>query len=70
MGGYRWSGKCELLIDGKCSVYEDRAFICRLFGTSETMQCEHCVPERYLTASETQELVKEYLRLKNEKVPH
>lgn len=30
----------------KCSIYEDRPLICRLFGVVEGMKCEHgCTPE-------------------------
>jgi Fe-S-cluster containining protein len=64
MGGYHWEGKCVLLIDNKCSVYEKRAFICRLFGSSEIMKCPDCTPERYLSKSETTELIKKYVSLK------
>jgi Fe-S-cluster containining protein len=64
MGGYRWDGKCVLLIDNKCSVYENRAFICRLFGSSESMKCPDCTPERYLSESDTAELIRKYVRLK------
>jgi hypothetical protein len=64
MGGYRWDGKCAHLNDDRCGVYENRAFICRLFGTSETMRCPDCTPETFLTKSETQDLVNEYVRLK------
>ena len=66
MGGYRWEGQCVHLKDSRCSVHENRAFICRLFGTSEMMRCEGCVPERYLTESETKELVGAYVRLKDQ----
>lgn len=39
---------CDKLIDGKCSIYEDRPFICRVFGAvkSERMRCPHgCKPK-------------------------
>jgi len=64
MGGYKWDGKCTHLKDNHCTVYENRAFICRLFGTSETMQCDDCIPERYLTQAETKKIVSEYAKLK------
>jgi len=63
MGGYEWKGKCIFLQDNKCTIYERRAFICHLFGTSDTLCCQGCVPERYLSESETKELVKEYVSL-------
>jgi len=64
MGGYEWNGKCVFLVDNHCSIYEKRAFICRLFGASETMKCEGCVAERFLSEGETRELVSEYVRIK------
>ncbi len=63
MGGYEWDGQCVHLKDGKCSVYENRAFVCRIFGTSELMKCEGCTPERYLTEEETGLLVHEYAKI-------
>lgn len=38
---------------GRCSVYEIRPLICRLWGVVETMKCHYgCEPERYLTDEE------------------
>lgn len=37
---------CNLLKDGKCSVYEDRPLLCRLWGAVEKMPCVFgCVPD-------------------------
>ena len=63
MGGYAWNGKCIHLIDNQCSVHEKRAFICRLYGTSEILRCSGCEPEYYLSESETKAIVNEYLKL-------
>ncbi len=31
--------------DGQCGVYDDRPFICRLWGTTRSMRCRHgCMP--------------------------
>lgn len=36
---------CPALVDGRCSVYDIRPTICRLYGSAEPLQCEHgCVP--------------------------
>jgi Fe-S-cluster containining protein len=32
---------CPALVDGRCSVYEDRPLICRLWGAVESMPCVH-----------------------------
>lgn len=37
---------CVALQDGRCSVYDARPMICRLWGIDETMRCPHgCIPE-------------------------
>lgn len=47
-GGTYWLTElvCPLLDwKGDCSIYEDRPFICRLWGLTESMKCPHgCVP--------------------------
>jgi hypothetical protein len=44
---------CPLLKDNRCTVYEVRPLICRLWGLVETMPCLWgCKPERYLTHEE------------------
>ena len=63
MGGYQWNGKCVFLINHQCSIHDQRAFICRLFGTSEMMRCDGCTPEYYLSEAETRELVSLYVHL-------
>ncbi|SDD60109.1 hypothetical protein SAMN04488581_2635 [Mycolicibacterium neoaurum] len=35
------SAACPALVDGRCSVYEDRPLICRLWGAVESMPCPH-----------------------------
>jgi hypothetical protein len=40
--------------DKKCSVYEDRPLICRIWGVAETLPCVYgCVPDEPLDAVET-----------------
>ena len=64
MGGYEYNGVCSHLKNGRCTIYENRPFICRIFGTSEILKCDDCVPERYLNQAETLELVHKYNVLK------
>lgn len=63
MGGYDYDGICSHLSDGKCSIYENRPFVCRIYGTSEILKCDDCVPERFLSETETLELVHQYTLL-------
>ncbi|MGP3914347.1 YkgJ family cysteine cluster protein [Nonomuraea sp. 10N515B] len=53
---------CPALEDGRCSVYELRPTICRAWGASEAMPCEHgCRPAdgQLLSDTETRRLVDE-----------
>jgi len=34
--------KCQFLIDSKCSIYADRPFMCRLFGTTKDIKILEC----------------------------
>jgi uncharacterized protein len=57
-GPRRTDGRCNRLTpDGKCSVYEHRPLICRMWGTTEQMTCPHgCRPERVLSFDEARDL--------------
>ena len=56
---------CPMLKDGRCSVYDIRPTICRLFGTIKgKMVCPHgCQPERLLTDAEARMLLDKAQRL-------
>jgi Fe-S-cluster containining protein len=44
---------CPYLENERCSVYEVRPMLCRLWGVVESMECPWgCRPERYLTRDE------------------
>ena len=65
MGGYEWNGKCRHLKNGRCSIYEKRPFVCRLYGTSVLLKCDKCTPERFLSEEDTLALVREYNKFRN-----
>lgn len=49
---------CPMLKDNKCSIYDKRPLICRLYGVVENMKCRFgCKPARYLTSKEGVALV-------------
>jgi uncharacterized protein len=51
---------------GGCAIYDDRPFMCRLFGASEEpqMQCPHGRgASRKLSVAATRDLTRRYLRL-------
>jgi Fe-S-cluster containining protein len=57
---------CPMLKDGRCSVYDIRPTICRLFGTVNVplMLCPHgCRPERLLPDAEAGMLLNKAQRL-------
>lgn len=58
---FRPSGMaCPLLQEGRCSAYEARPLICRIWGTVEKMKCPYgCVPDRWLTDEEGTALLME-----------
>lgn len=58
-------GRCPALVDQRCSIYEDRPFICRAWGATETLPCPHgCVPARgRLTVEDERRLSGQVLRL-------
>jgi Fe-S-cluster containining protein len=46
-------GLCIYLKNERCSVYEARPIICRLYGVADGLRCEHgCWPERPLSREE------------------
>lgn len=51
---------------GGCAIYDDRPFLCRLFGASEDpwLTCPHgCGPAKKLTLEQTQKLYHQYIKL-------
>lgn len=61
--------KCQFLIDNKCSIYEDRPYICRIFATTKgvkELECPHgCKPFFPLPAERSEELTLNYMQLKS-----
>lgn len=57
-------GKCVLLTPmGRCSAYESRPMVCRLFGTTKALRCEHgCEPVRWLADDEAAMLLAESIK--------
>lgn len=50
---------CPALRDGRCSVYEIRPTICRLWGATESMPCPHgCTQPEALSQAESFELLR------------
>ncbi len=56
---------CPALVMRRCSIYEARPLICRLFGVAEGLECPHgCAPERVLSRDEVGEMVDRIRRLR------
>lgn len=50
---------CPKLSKGKCSIYQHRPLVCRLFGVVKEMRCPWgCSPKRWLKREEARELIK------------
>lgn len=50
--------RCSLLKAERCTVYEARPAICRLFGVADGLRCPHgCVPERVLSRAEVADIL-------------
>jgi uncharacterized protein len=62
-----WCAMCPYARPGHgCAIYEDRPFICRLFGTSEhpMLKCHHGYhSEKQFTLEQTEHLVARYMKL-------
>lgn len=56
---------CEALgPDGRCTVYQLRPLLCRIWGAVRSMACPHgCTPARWLTTREASDLVAEALEI-------
>lgn len=53
---------CPFLQDDKCSIYDDRPLICRMYGSAEKLQCEHgCKPT--VSVKKEAEIRDEYFQL-------
>ena len=58
-------GTCVYLKDGKCSVYEIRPHVCRIYGTDpEVLPCEYLYPEKANKTVEemTKSILKKYYK--------
>jgi len=54
------NANCPLLRHNRCTIYEQRPFICRIYGTSEGIRCPHgCEPEWVLSREEAATLIDE-----------
>lgn len=57
---------CPYVIEhgGGCAIYDDRPFLCRIFGTIPSLPCPHGAgPERMLSAAEERDLMQSYHKL-------
>jgi|ERR1700741_5365720 len=53
-------GSCAALKDKRCSIYQARPAICRLYGVAQGLECPFgCQPERQLSKQEAHDLIRE-----------
>jgi Fe-S-cluster containining protein len=56
---------CKFSSAKGCTIYEDRPFMCRLYGTTEALKCPlGCKPNIFLTQNEENSLMEFYKDLK------
>lgn len=56
---------CSALQQGRCSIYENRPLVCRLYGVAEGLTCLYgCQPDRLLSEAEAEEIRAAVGRLK------
>ncbi len=49
---------------GGCAIYDDRPFLCRIYGTTQNLPCPHGrAPEKMLSLGEERSLMHSYLEL-------
>lgn len=50
--------RCSLLKEGKCSIYNIRPLICRIWGLTKKLRCPYgCIPSRWLEDTEAKEML-------------
>jgi hypothetical protein len=63
------SGDCPHSLNGGCDVYENRPFVCRIFGTAKDvpgLECPHgCKPMFPLPGEVAKDLTKNYMTLED-----
>lgn len=58
---------CPYLSVAGCTIYENRPFMCRLYGTVENLKCSHgCKPKKILSNKEAMKLTWYYQSLMGE----
>lgn len=56
------AGKCNFLENGRCSVYEKRPMVCRMFGINE-LRCGRVEKKDVLSKENAMEIILDYMTL-------
>lgn len=55
---------CPYLSNTGCTIYENRPFMCRLYGTVKEMACPHgCRPTKMLNPIEARQMLAKYRKM-------
>jgi len=55
---------CPYATETGCEIYEHRPFMCRLFGTTQTLRCPHgCAPVAFLDPATAKALTAAYIKM-------
>jgi Fe-S-cluster containining protein len=56
-------GCCPFLQENRCSIYDERPLMCRVWGAAEGLECPHgCEPEARMTGKRFKKLTEEVAR--------
>ena len=62
--------ECPLLADGKCTVYDIRPLVCRLWGVEPSMPCPFgCEPDRPFTTEDGIQVMKTVSQIDQNRYP-
>lgn len=60
---------CSFLKEGRCSIYDIRPLICRIWGATNQLRCPHGrVPDRWLSDAEARALLSQAQRIAGQPV--
>lgn len=56
--GFDGEGVCTALKEKRCSIYENRPLVCRLWGVTKAMRCPFgCAPSSWVSDQEAGDLI-------------
>lgn len=61
---------CDKLKNGRCTIYQSRPYVCRVYGATVGLMCIHgCKPDRIISLQESRKHMEALGRMRLPKVP-